>query len=85
MSLESPNTNSTPPSRTRVLLWLTDEESFLDEVKSSEDNNHSRKTTALAESMVSLEKNFFTPFHIGLDLQLHHEFGSKTLESLNFN
>lgn len=85
MSLESPNTNSTPPLRTRFLLWLTDEESFLGEVKSSEDNNHSRKTTVLAEGIVSLNKAFLTPFHLGLALQLHHEFGSKTLEFLNFN
>jgi hypothetical protein len=34
---------------------------------------------ALAETLVSINKNSFTPFSLGLALQMHHVFGSKNL------
>ena len=38
-----------------------------------------RKCIALAECIVSVSRNSFTPFHLGLALQMHHVYGSKTL------
>ena len=38
-----------------------------------------RKCIALAECVISLHKNQFTPFSLSLALQLHHEYGSKNL------
>lgn len=38
------------------------EESILGEIQSSEDNNYSRKITALAECIVSLNKAFLLHF-----------------------
>jgi hypothetical protein len=34
---------------------------------------------ALAETIVSINKNSFTPFSLGLVLQMHHVYGSKNL------
>jgi hypothetical protein len=38
-----------------------------------------RKCMALAETIVSINKNSFTPFTLGLALQMHHVYGSKNL------
>jgi hypothetical protein len=34
---------------------------------------------ALAETIVSINKNSFTPFSLGLALQMHHVYGSTNL------
>jgi hypothetical protein len=36
-----------------------------------------RKCMALAEAIVSINKNSFTPFSLDLALQMHHVYGSK--------
>ena len=42
------------------------------------------KSERFLESIVSLSKHTFTPFHLGLAIQLHHEFGSRGLvDNLN--
>jgi hypothetical protein len=38
-----------------------------------------RKCIAVAEMIISLHKNNFTPFNLGLALQLYHGYGSKHL------
>ena len=38
-----------------------------------------RKCMALAETIVSINKNSFTPFSLGLALKMHHVYGSKNL------
>ena len=44
-------------------------------------NSHdkARKCIAVAEMIISLHKNNFTPFNLGLALQLYHGYGSKHL------
>ena len=39
----------------------------------------SRKCIAVAEMIIPLHKNNFTPFNLGLALQLYHGYGSKHL------
>jgi hypothetical protein len=38
-----------------------------------------RKVLGLIESIVSVAKCTFTPFHLGLAIELYHEYGSRTL------
>jgi hypothetical protein len=43
-----------------------------------------RKCLALSECIVAISKKSFTPFHLGLTLQIHHLHGLKYLmETLN--
>jgi hypothetical protein len=43
-----------------------------------------KKILGITESIVSLSKHTFTPFHLGLAVQLHHELGSRGLvDNLN--
>jgi hypothetical protein len=39
----------------------------------------SKRCIAVAEMIISLHKNNFTPFNLGLTLQLYHGYGSKHL------
>ena len=74
-----------PTTLTKFINWLIDEKSFLS-VNDSEQTNVEklRKSLSITESIVSLSKNVMTPFHVGLALQLYHDFGSKQLiETLN--
>jgi hypothetical protein len=38
-----------------------------------------RKVLGLIESTVSVARCTFTPFHLGLAIELYHEYGSRTL------
>jgi hypothetical protein len=42
-------------------------------------HDKARKCIAVAEMIISLHKNNFTPFNLGLALQLYHGYGSKHL------
>jgi hypothetical protein len=50
-----------------------------DEKDQMEKDRKARKCIALAEMIISLHKNNFTPFNFGLALQLYHGYGSKHL------
>ena len=74
-----------PQSLLKFICWLIDEKAYkaaselytvpIDKI---------RKILGITESIVSLSKHTFTPFHLGLAVQLHHEFGSRGLvDNLN--
>ena len=67
------------------LCWLFDDSAFTSANESASVSvGKLRKCLSLAECIVALSKNRFTPFHLGLALQIHHMFGSKSLiEILN--
>ena len=74
-----------PTSLKQFLTWLL-EDSAYEAVQSDFPlpQEKYRKCMALAESIISIQRNSFTPFHLGLALQLHHQFGSKYLvETIN--
>ena len=74
-----------PSSLLKFLSWLLDEKAYHQEYGPNEmPIDKMRKCLAIAESMVSVSKNAFTAFNLGLALQMFHEFGSKKLvETLN--
>jgi hypothetical protein len=65
---------------TKFLAWLIDDKSF---EKANEPHVMSkeklRKVLGLVESIVSVARCTFTPFHLGLAIELYHEYGSRTL------
>jgi hypothetical protein len=74
-----------PQSLLKLICWLIDEKAYkaayepytvpIDKI---------RKILGITESIVSLSKHTFTLFHLGLAVQLHHEFGSRGLvDNLN--
>ena len=69
------------------ICWLIDEKAY----KAASEQytvpiDKIRKIPGITESIVSLSKHTFTPFHLGLAVQLHHEFGSRGLvDNLNSN
>ena len=69
-----------PSTLTKFLAWLIDDKSF---EKANELHAMSkeklRKVLGLIESIVSVAKCTFTPFHLGLAIELYHEYGSRTL------
>ena len=69
-----------PSTLTKFLAWLIDDKSF---EKANEPHVMSkeklRKVLGLVESIVSIARCTFTPFHLGLAIELYHEYGSRTL------
>jgi hypothetical protein len=69
-----------PSTLTTFLAWLIDDKSF---EKANEPHVMSkeklRKVLGLVESIVSVARCTFTPFHLGLAIELYHEYGSRTL------
>ena len=69
-----------PSSLTKFLYWLIDNKSHSEaEIGITPCLEKMRKYLAIAETIVFLSKNSFTPFHIGLAIQLYNEYGSKLL------
>jgi hypothetical protein len=74
-----------PQSLLKFICWLIDEKAY----KAASEPytvpiDKIRKILGITESIVSLSKHTFTPFHLGLAVQLHHEFGSRGLvDNLN--
>jgi hypothetical protein len=72
--------NVMPPVLKTFLCWLLDDVAY-----DTVNKDHTippeklRKCMALAETTVSINKNSFTPFSLGLALQMHHVYGSKNL------
>ena len=69
-----------PQSLLKLICWLIDEKAY----KAASEPytvpiDKIRKILGITESIVSLSKHTFTPFHLGLAVQLHHEFGSRGL------
>jgi hypothetical protein len=69
-----------PPVLKTFLCWLLDDVAY-----DTVNKDHTippeklRKCMALAETLVSINKNSSTPFSLGLVLQMHHVYGSKNL------
>jgi hypothetical protein len=72
-----------PSTLTKFLAWLIDDKSF---EKANEPHVMSkeklRKVLGLVESIVSVARCTFTSFHLGLAIELYHEYGSRTYVSL---
>jgi hypothetical protein len=62
------------------LSWLVDGNCFhIESDYNALSHDKARKCIAVAEMIISLHKNNFTPFNLGLVLQLYHGYGSKHL------
>ena len=74
-----------PQSLLKFICWLIDEKAY----KAASEPytvpiDKIRKILGITELIVSLSKHTFTPFHLGLAVQLYHEFGSRGLvDNLN--
>ena len=69
-----------PPSLMTFLSWLVDDNCFhIESDYNALSHDKARKCIAVAEMIISLHKNNFTPFNLGLALQLYHGYGSKHL------
>ena len=69
-----------PPSLMTFLSWLVDGNCFhIESDYNALSHDKARKCIAVAEMIISLHKNNFTPFNLGLVLQLYHGYGSKHL------
>ena len=69
-----------PPSLMTFLSWLTGGNYFhIESDYNALSHDKVRKCIAVAEMIISLHKNNFTPFKLGLALQLYHGYGSKHL------
>jgi predicted transcriptional regulator len=74
-----------PQSLLKCICWLIDVKAY----KAASEPytvpiDKIRKILGITESIVSLSKHTFTPFHLGLAVQLYHEFGSRGLvDNLN--
>jgi hypothetical protein len=67
-----------PPSFKTFLSWLVDDNCFhFESDYNALSHDKARKCIAVAEMIISLHKNNFTPFNLGLALQLYHGYGSK--------
>ena len=67
----------------KLLNWVTNDKAFnAGENPTEVQTDGLRKCLALTECIVAVSRNIFTPFHLGLAIQVYHEFGSKIL--LNF-
>ena len=84
VSFES-SLQSMPVSLVKLLSWITDEKAFSTcTVPSNIKTESVRKCLALTECIVATSRSIITPFHLGLAIQVYHEFGSKRLiEILN--
>ena len=76
---------SMPGSLVKCLSWITDERAFKAcNIPSDVKKESVRKCLALTECVVANSRTILTPFHLGLAIQVYHEFGSKRLiEILN--
>jgi hypothetical protein len=65
--------------------WITDEKAFKAcSIPSDVKKESVRKCLALTECVVANSRTILTPFHLGLAIQVYHEFGTKRLiEILN--
>jgi hypothetical protein len=62
-----------PPSLMTLLSWLDDDNCFhIESDYNALSHDKARKCIAVAEMIISLHKNNFTPFNLGLVLQLYH-------------
>ena len=69
-----------PPSLMTFLLWFDDDNCFhIESDYNALSHDKTRKCIAVAEIIISLHKNSFTPFNLRLALQLYHGYGSKHL------
>jgi hypothetical protein len=69
-----------PQSLVRFLCWLIDAKSFESATEPyTMPTDKIRKALSITDSIVSVSKQLFTPFHLGLAVQLYHEFGSRHL------
>jgi hypothetical protein len=69
-----------PLSLMTFLSWLVDDNCFhIESDYNALSHDKARKCIAVAEMIISLNKNNFTPFNLGLALQLYHGYGSKHL------
>ena len=69
-----------PQSLVRFLCWLIDAKSFESATEPyTMPTDKIRKALSITDSIVSVSKQLFTPFHLGLAVQLYHEFGSRNL------
>jgi hypothetical protein len=74
-----------PQSLLKFICWLIDEKTY----KAASEPytvpiDKIRMILGITELIVSLSKHTFTPFHLGLAVQLYHEFGSRGLvDNLN--
>ena len=69
-----------PPSLMTFLSWLIDDNCFhIESDYNALSHDKARKCIAVAEMIISLHKNNFTPFNLGLALQPYHGYGSKHL------
>ena len=85
VSLEN-SVQKMPKLLTSFIGWLLDDDAFKatskEECKLSHEKQ--RKCHALSKCIIIINKISFTPFHLGLALQMHHLHGSKNLiEALN--
>jgi hypothetical protein len=76
-----------PLSLTKFICWLLDYKSFK---HASEPynilNDKLQKVMGITECILSVSRYVFTPFHLGLAVQLYHDIGSKQLiETLHSN
>ena len=69
-----------PPSLMTFLSWLVDDNCFhIESDYNALSHDKARKCIAVAEMIISLHKNSFTKFNLGLVLQLYHGYGPKHL------
>jgi hypothetical protein len=69
-----------PPSLMTFLSWLVDGNCFhVESDYNALSHDKARKCIAVAKMIISLHKNNFTPFNLGLALQLYHGYGSNHL------
>ena len=67
-----------PTNLNKFIMWLVDPKSYgSTEYTSSVDNQ--RKVTAISECIIHVSQNVTTPLHLGLAIQIHHDFGSRQL------
>ena len=69
-----------PLSLTKFIYWLLDKKSFQDAAQPYvAPHDKIRRIMGITECIFSISKDVFTPFYLGLVVQLYHNFGSKQL------
>ena len=69
----------------KTIAWLTDEKLFNGAID-VEETNINRKCLSIACDITTECTSIFSPKHLGLAVQLHHDFGSrKLIEQLSFH
>ena len=69
-----------PDLLVKFVAWVLDGKSFENAVESyAVPVEKARKAVGISDCIVSVSKQAFTPFHLGLAVQLYHEFGSRHL------